>query len=141
VCRLGASHAIVGFPDMIGPRARKSPHPGKTHRNTRRISYPLEEGVQLEVLDWGGSGRPVVLLTGSRNTAHVYDDFAPKLSDCCHVYAITRRGWRRPSPCEPQQTLRARIDRLPDPIKGVWPPLLAKLHQPMTNEYRASRVV
>jgi non-heme chloroperoxidase len=53
----------------------------------------VEEGVQLEVLDWGGAGRAVVLLTGSGNTAHVYDDFAPKLSDCCHVYAITRRGF------------------------------------------------
>jgi len=53
----------------------------------------VEEGVQLEVLDWGGSGRPVVLLTGSGNTAHVYDDFALQLSDCCHVYAITRRGF------------------------------------------------
>ena len=53
----------------------------------------VEEGVQLEVLDWGGSGHPVVLLTGSGNTAHVYDEFAPKLMDCCHVYGITRRGF------------------------------------------------
>lgn len=45
------------------------------------------------MLDWGGTGRPVVLLTGSGNTAHVFDDFAPKLADCCHVYAITRRGF------------------------------------------------
>jgi pimeloyl-ACP methyl ester carboxylesterase len=53
----------------------------------------VEEGVRLEVLDWGGSGRPVVLLAGSGNTAHVFDDFAPKLTDCCHVYGITRRGY------------------------------------------------
>jgi pimeloyl-ACP methyl ester carboxylesterase len=54
----------------------------------------VEEGVQLEVLDWGGSGRPVVLLAGSGNTAHVFDDFAPKLAGrCCHVYGITRRGY------------------------------------------------
>jgi non-heme chloroperoxidase len=53
----------------------------------------VEEGVQLEVLDWGGSGRPVVLLAGSGNSAHVFDDFAPKLADCCHVYGITRRGY------------------------------------------------
>jgi pimeloyl-ACP methyl ester carboxylesterase len=53
----------------------------------------VDEDVQLEVLDWGGSGRAVVLLTGSGNTAHVFDDFAPKLSDCCHVYGITRRGF------------------------------------------------
>jgi non-heme chloroperoxidase len=53
----------------------------------------VEKGVQLEVLDWGGSGRPVVLLAGSGNTAHVFDDFAPKLTDRCHVYGITRRGY------------------------------------------------
>src|SRR5262245_20809652 len=53
----------------------------------------VEEGVQLEVLDWGGTGRAVVLLAGSGNTAHVFDDFAPDLTDCCHVYGITRRGF------------------------------------------------
>jgi non-heme chloroperoxidase len=51
----------------------------------------VEDGVQLEVLDWGGTGRPVVLLAGY-TTAHVYDDFAAKLSETCHVYGITRRG-------------------------------------------------
>jgi len=51
----------------------------------------VEDGVQLEVLDWGGTGRPVVLLSGY-DTAHVYDDFAVKLSETCHVYGITRRG-------------------------------------------------
>jgi non-heme chloroperoxidase len=50
-------------------------------------------GVKLEVLDWGGTGRDVVLLTGSGNTAHVYDEFALKLKDCCHVYGVTRRGY------------------------------------------------
>jgi pimeloyl-ACP methyl ester carboxylesterase len=53
----------------------------------------VDEGVRLEVLDWGGSGRPIVLLAGSGHSAHVFDDFAPKLTDCCHVYAITRRGF------------------------------------------------
>jgi pimeloyl-ACP methyl ester carboxylesterase len=53
----------------------------------------VEEGVELEVLDWGGSGRAVVLLAGSGNTAHVFDDFAPKLAGGCHVYGITRRGY------------------------------------------------
>jgi hypothetical protein len=53
----------------------------------------VDEGVRLEVLDWGGSGRNVVLLTGSGHTAHVYDEFAPKLTDCCHVYGTTRRGF------------------------------------------------
>jgi non-heme chloroperoxidase len=51
----------------------------------------VDSSVRLEVLDWGGSGRPVVLL-GCYLTAHVYDDFAPKLTDRLHVYGITRRG-------------------------------------------------
>ena len=32
----------------------------------------VEDGVRLEVLDWGGSGRTVVLLAGSGNTAHIF---------------------------------------------------------------------
>jgi pimeloyl-ACP methyl ester carboxylesterase len=50
-------------------------------------------GVRLEVLDFGGEGRPLVLLAGLGNTAHVFDDFAPKLIRLGHVYAITRRGY------------------------------------------------
>jgi hypothetical protein len=57
----------------------------------------VDEGVQLEVLHWGGSGRALVLLAGSGNTAHVFDDFAPKLIGCCDVYGITRRGFGRSS--------------------------------------------
>jgi pimeloyl-ACP methyl ester carboxylesterase len=51
------------------------------------------DDVQLEVLDFGGTGRPIVLLAGLGNTAHVFDDFAPKLSAAGHVVAITRRGY------------------------------------------------
>src|SRR5919197_6345730 len=53
----------------------------------------VEPGVQLEVLDWGGTGRPVVLLAGLGMTAHVFDGFAEKLTQSCHVYGITRRGY------------------------------------------------
>ena len=53
----------------------------------------VEKGVSLEVLDWGGSGRPLVLLAGGGDTAHVFDDFAPKLTASFHVYGITRRGF------------------------------------------------
>lgn len=51
------------------------------------------DNVRLEVLDWGGSGRPLVLLPGGGNTAHVFDDFASKLTADFHVYGITRRGF------------------------------------------------
>jgi pimeloyl-ACP methyl ester carboxylesterase len=53
----------------------------------------VDKSVPLEVLDWGGSGRTLVLLAGAGNTAHVFDDFAPKLTDQYHVVGITRRGF------------------------------------------------
>lgn len=53
----------------------------------------VESKVRLEVLDWGGTGRPVVLLAGAGNSAHIFDDFAPKLISEYHVYGITRRGF------------------------------------------------
>jgi non-heme chloroperoxidase len=62
-----------------------SPH------STRFVS--VDKDVRLEVLDWGGSGRPIVLLAGGGNTAHVFDDFAPRLTAQFHVYGITRRGF------------------------------------------------
>lgn len=49
--------------------------------------------VRLEVLDWGGHGRPLVLLSGLGNTAHVFDSIAPVLARHFHVYGITRRGF------------------------------------------------
>ena len=51
----------------------------------------VDSSVRLEVLDWGGSGPPLVLL-GCYLTAHVHDEFAPKLTNQFHVYGMTRRG-------------------------------------------------
>jgi pimeloyl-ACP methyl ester carboxylesterase len=55
--------------------------------------FSREKTVKLETLDWGGSGRPVVLLAGAGNSAHIFDQFAPKLTPTYHVYGITRRGF------------------------------------------------
>jgi hypothetical protein len=69
---------------------------------TRFVS--VDKDVRLEVLDWGGSGRPIVLLAGGGNTAHVFDDFAPKLRAHNHVYGITRRGFGARPVMHPQRT-------------------------------------
>jgi len=53
----------------------------------------VDTNVKLEVLDWGGTGRPLVMLAGLGNTAHVFDKFALKLTPKYHVYGITRRGF------------------------------------------------
>jgi pimeloyl-ACP methyl ester carboxylesterase len=52
----------------------------------------VEPNTRLEVLDWGGRGETIVLLAGLGNTAHVFDDFAQKLTDRFRVVGITRRG-------------------------------------------------
>jgi len=74
-----------------------------------------QENVKLEVLDWGGSGRAVILLPGLGNTAHVFDDFAPKLTGAFHVYGITRRGFGASS--APESGYEA--DRLGDDVLAV----------------------
>src|SRR6185369_1474323 len=53
--------------------------------------FTVDSSVRVEVLDWGGSGPPVVLL-GCYLSAHVHDEFAPKLTNQFHVYGMTRRG-------------------------------------------------
>lgn len=49
--------------------------------------------VDIELLDWGGTGDPLVFLAGFGNTAHVFDGFAPQFTDRYHVIGITRRGF------------------------------------------------
>jgi non-heme chloroperoxidase len=71
--------------------------------------------VALETLDWGGAGRPIVLLAGLGNTAHVFDDLAMKLRVHYHVYGVTRRGFGNSStPPDGYDT-----DRLADDVIGA----------------------
>jgi non-heme chloroperoxidase len=53
----------------------------------------VEADVGLEVLDWGGTGPPMVLLAGLGNTAHVFDHFAHQFTDRFRVLGVTRRGF------------------------------------------------
>ena len=88
----------------------------------------VDKDVQLEVLDWGGSGRPVVLLAGLGNTAHVFDQFAPKLAANYHVYGITRRGFGASSAPAPANGNYS-ADRLGDDVLAVIAAL--KLNRPV----------
>jgi non-heme chloroperoxidase len=87
-----------------------------------------DKDVKLEVLDWGGSGRPLVFLAGLGNTAHVFDDFAPKLTPEYHVYGITRRGFGASSAPAPD-TANYSADRLGDDVLAVLDAL--KLDHPV----------
>ena len=77
---------VVAAPQAAQPAPPwRDPSPHQVRRIT------VDSTVGLEVLDWGGSGPPLALL-GCYLTAHVYDEFAPKLTNQFHVYGITRRG-------------------------------------------------
>lgn len=53
----------------------------------------VEKNVSLEVLEWGGSGRPMVFLSGFGGTAHDFEGFAEKFTADHRVVSITRRGF------------------------------------------------
>jgi pimeloyl-ACP methyl ester carboxylesterase len=88
-------------------------------------SIPVQENVGLEVIDWGGTGRPLVLLAGLGNTAHIFDKFAPKLTPNCHVYGITCRGFGESSVPPPISGNHA-ADRLADDALVVFDALQLK---------------
>jgi pimeloyl-ACP methyl ester carboxylesterase len=80
--RLGAALAVALSLQCAGERVVPA---------IRYVS--INTTTRLEVVDWGGDGTPVVLLAGLGHTAHVFDAFAPRLTDAYHVIGITRRGF------------------------------------------------
>jgi non-heme chloroperoxidase len=85
----------------------------------------VDQGVQLEVLDWGGTGRPLVFLSGLGNTAHIWDNFAPRFTGNHHVYAITRRGFGKSTHAGSGYT----VERLSDDVLAVMAQL--KIQKPV----------
>jgi non-heme chloroperoxidase len=88
----------------------------------------VDQDVKLEVVDWGGTGRPLIFLAGLGNDAHVYDQFAPHFTEHHHVYGITRRGFgasSRPAPDGDNYS----ADRLGDDVLAVMSAL--KLDRPV----------
>ncbi len=78
---------------LVVPLHSQQPADWKDPSSHVRRFVTVSDNVRLEVLDWGGAGRPLVLLAGGGDTAHVFDEFAAKLTADFHVYGITRRGF------------------------------------------------
>jgi pimeloyl-ACP methyl ester carboxylesterase len=82
-----------------------STKPLKLERATPKTAWPIDpsphktrfvtvdKGVTLEVLDWGGTGPPLVLLAGLGGTAHDFDSLAQKFTARHRVIGITRRDF------------------------------------------------
>jgi non-heme chloroperoxidase len=71
---------------MSALRAVASPLPAP------KTGFVTANGIKLHYLDWGGSGDTILFLPGFNDTAHVYDQFAPRFTDRFHVIGLTRRG-------------------------------------------------
>ena len=89
--RRWAAMGLVAAQIVAAPQASQPARPWRdpSPHEVRRIT--VDSSVELEVLDWGGSGPPLVLLACYVST-HVYDEFAPQLTSEFHVYGVTRRG-------------------------------------------------
>jgi pimeloyl-ACP methyl ester carboxylesterase len=87
-----------------------------TKSTTRMIAVAPE--VSLELIDWGGSGPPLVFLAGLGNTAHIFDTFAPKFLANYHAYGITRRGFGASSSPAPNDS-NYTADQLGDDVLKV----------------------
>jgi non-heme chloroperoxidase len=70
----------------------------------KTLFVSVDKDVKLEVLDWGGSGQPLILLPGLGDTAHVFDSFALTLTPSYHVLGITPRGFGASSAPSPESS-------------------------------------
>jgi pimeloyl-ACP methyl ester carboxylesterase len=64
-----------------------------TDTSPHKVLFIKVNGITLEYLDWGGTGKPLLFLAGLGNTAHIFDDIAPHFTNHFHVLALTRRGY------------------------------------------------
>ena len=82
---------LAGYLACGAPKTRDTTwHDSSPHKTLQVWVSPT---VQLEVLDWGGSGSSLVFLAGFGNSAHVFDNFAPSFVRNFRVLGITRRGF------------------------------------------------
>jgi pimeloyl-ACP methyl ester carboxylesterase len=87
---LGADLQTCPLPDLEDTGFQKASWRDAAPHEAHSIS--VEKGVQLEVLDFGGQGTPMLLLPGLGATAHSFDELAPQLARKHRVVAMTRRG-------------------------------------------------
>lgn len=95
LCAVLRSDASGFHPEAFVPPSGRAQFqtPGSDRSAYTPQMIAVEPDVKLEVLDSGGTGRPLILLGGMCDTAHVFDTFALKLTANYHVYGITRRGF------------------------------------------------
>jgi pimeloyl-ACP methyl ester carboxylesterase len=84
------SWAIIGVAVFLALPAYGQAQPAPADK------FAVVNGVKLHFVDWGGTGEPLLFLTGGGGSAHQFDAVAQKFTDRFRVLGLTRRG-QRPS--------------------------------------------
>jgi pimeloyl-ACP methyl ester carboxylesterase len=95
-----AAIALAACSDYTAPPSAPSADdvPSFTRSSSQREGFvTVAPVVRLHYIDFGGRGEVIVFLAGLGNTAHVFEQFAPRLTDRFHVIALTRRGFGQSS--------------------------------------------
>jgi non-heme chloroperoxidase len=75
----------------------------------------VEDGVDLHITDWGGTGPPMLFVPCWAATSHIFDEFAPRFTDHHRVLVMNKRGHGPSS----RPTHGYTIDRLTKDIEVV----------------------
>jgi len=81
-CWLAFSYACISC--VLAQESREKPP--ITH------AIEVDQGVTLNVVEWGGKGPPILFVPSWSATSHVFDTFAPKFTDTHRVLVINMRG-------------------------------------------------
>jgi pimeloyl-ACP methyl ester carboxylesterase len=65
---------------------------GWTDKSPHSSEFLTVNRVRLHYLDWRGKGQPILFLHGLGDTAHIFDDLAPKFTNQFRTLGLTRRG-------------------------------------------------
>jgi len=63
-----------------------------TDRSPHKTAFVTANSVRLHYLDWDGKGDTILFLHGLGDTAHIFDDLAPKFTNRFRVLGLTWRG-------------------------------------------------
>ena len=87
---LGSTGA-VGAAERSAPAAETIPG-GWIDKSSHETKFLTANRVKFHYLDWGGKGDTLLFLHGLGDTAHIFDDLAPKFVNQFRVLGLTRRG-------------------------------------------------
>ena len=80
--------AVLTSPAVLAAQGPAAPAAVDTSRH--RLGMVTVHGVRIPYLDWGGEGVARVFVPGMGNSAHVFDDYAPRFVDASVPFLVEK---------------------------------------------------